>query len=523
MRGRTVAFITVVVVLLVTPTASQAFSLLPGAEGFSVEALTESGLSANQAAMHPYSLTAELNFELAGSGPFTDGDVRDLHLDLPQGLLANPTVVGKCSATQFRTPRNSPFQFSASGESCPLASQVGVVQVRSSLGPSRTFGVFNLVPVPGAAAQLGFSPFGRPIILTSHLHGSEGEYNFSLDAQEISQDFNLQGLTLTLWGNPWLVGHDNERGNCLNEVDPGQPFGSEATLEPEPQTPSTPPYQAGTCSIGDPKAEPPNAYLTLPPSCIPMKFALSATSWQHSESVSRTVQTSALQGCDLSPFEPTSLVQMNTERAASPAGLTFSLLVDQLRLLVNYTPTGRLLSGVRAPSPARKATVTLPEGVTINPSVGAGLGVCTPAQYAVETASSPPGAGCPNESKIGDFTVKSPLFEQAIEGALFLAAPFDNPFGSLIAIYLVAKSPERGILVKVSGELQADPLTGRLTATFDKLPQLPYSDLLIHFREGQRSPLATPSSCGTFPSDTEFVAWRDPALTNHASTAVPIT
>ena len=69
----------------------------------------------------------------------------------------------------------------------------------------------------------------------------------------------------------------------------------------------------------------------------------------------------------------------------------------------------------------------MPKGVTINPSVGAGLGVCTPAQFQAETPLSPPGAGCPNESKIGDFTVQSPIIDKTIEGAIFLAPPTKTP------------------------------------------------------------------------------------------------
>jgi hypothetical protein len=516
------AVVVAALAVVCSPGAAQALSLLPGSEGFSVEARTEAGGVAGQAGEHPYTLTARVNFAQDGSGPYTDGDVRGLHLDLPQGLLLNPAVAGRCSAGQFARPRISPFEESASGESCPIESQVGVVQVRSSLGATRTFGVFNLVPTPGAVAQLGFSPFGRPIVLTSRIHGSEGEYNLSLDAEELTQQFDLYGLTLTLWGNPWLVTHDDERGNCLNEADPAAHFGTEAQLESEPPSPAHP-YVPGTCSIGDPKSLPPSAYLTLPPVCTPMAFGLTATSWQQPGTIARGFETPALQGCGLSPFEPAPLVQLNTERASSPSGLTFSLLIDQLRLLANYTPAGRLLPKVRAPSPPKRATVTLPEGVTINPSVGAGLGVCTAAEYGAETVSSPPGAGCPNDSKIGDFTVESPLFAQPVDGALFLAAPHENPFGSLIAVYLVAKHPERGILIKVSGRLQADPLSGRLTATFNNLPQLPYSDLRVHFREGQRSPLATPPSCGSFPTETEFLAWREPGLVSRGSGAVPIT
>jgi hypothetical protein len=165
----------------------------------------------------------------------------------------------------------------------------------------------------------------------------------------------------------------------------------------------------------------------------------------------------------------------------------------------------------------RRAVVTLPEGVTINPSVGSGLGVCTAAQYEAETSSSPFGAGCPAESKIGDFRVKTPIVSGPVNGSIFLAAPRENPFGSLIAVYLVAKSIERGILVKVAGELKADPGSGNLTAVFDELPQLPYSDLEIHFREGQRSPLATPPACGNISTEADLTPWRDPGLVRHKS------
>ena len=506
------------------PSAQASFGFLPGPEGFEVKALDEEGHEASAAGMHPYALQVKLGFKLKEGGPNTDGDVKDLHLDLPPGLLMNPTTPGLCNAAQFQTPRQSPFEASASGESCPDTSQVGVAEVRSSLGAPRSFGLFNLVPVPGAAAQLGFAPYGRPVVLSTELHGSEGQYNLSLNAEGISQHFDLHGLKITLWGNPWLIQHDSERGNCLNEADPAAYHGSAAVPEPEPNPdPEHVHFEAGTCSVGDPVSFPPDAYLTLPPVCDPMTFTLSAAAWQGGQSDQRALQGAPLSDCAFSPFEPEPIMQLNSERASSPSGVSFGLSVNQFRLLVNYTPTGRLLPNVRAPSPARKAVVALPEGVSINPSVGAGLGVCHPAGYAAETAFSGPGQGCPEDAKIGDFTVKSPLFKDPVTGAMFLAAPHDNPFGSLIAIYLVAKSPERGVLVKVAGELKADPTTGRLTASFDNLPQIPYEELRMNFREGQRSPLATPGSCGTFRAETQFTAWRDPRLIKEGSVPVKVS
>ena len=101
---------------------------------------------------------------------------------------------------------------------------------------------------------------------------------------------------------------------------------------------------------------------------------------------------------------------------------------------------------------------------------------------------------------------------------MFFATPRENPFGTLLALYLVAKAPERGILVKVAGRVDPDPATGQLTATFDDLPQLPYSHFNVHFREGQRSPLATPSACGTYATEVDTSPWLRPA---HRSSTSP--
>jgi hypothetical protein len=52
--------------------------------------------------------------------------------------------------------------------------------------------------------------------------------------------------------------------------------------------------------------------------------------------------------------------------------------------------------------------------------------------------------------------------------------------------------------------------SGQLTATFDDLPQLPYSHFRVLFREGQRSPLLTPPSCGTYDTRVILHPWLDP-------------
>jgi hypothetical protein len=490
---------------LAAPVARASFGFLPGPSGFEVTTTEHNGSPDTQAGSHPYQMITTINFNLASEsptppgGPFTDGDLRDLSLELPPGLIENPSAVPKCTQAQFNTPRSSPFEASASGESCPQVAQVGVVAVHTSFagGSTRTFGVFNLVPPPGAPSRFGFSPFGDPVVFTPTVRQAEGEYGLTLELENLSQRLDLYGLRMTIWGAPWNLAHNTERGNCLNEVDPTDPFAK--------------------CSVGRPANHLPQAYLTLPTACSgPLIFTAAADSWQQPAPVSTTSTGPALEGCQLvnPSFNELATAEPTSQSASTPSGLDFNL---------ELPPEGLTEPEKLAPSQVRTAVLTLPEGMTLNPSVASGLGVCTPAQYAAEAVSTPPGGGCPNASKIGDLTVQSPLFEGSIKGSLFLAEPFQNPTGSLIALYLVAKSPERGVIVKVAGAAQADPVTGRLLVTFEDLPQLPYTHFTAHLREGHRAPLVTPATCGLYSTQTNLTPWPDPTTIRRNGSSFNLT
>jgi hypothetical protein len=476
--------LTILAAAALLPASAQALSFAPGPEGFGVAIEGEGGEgTVTQAGAHPYAITTKIGLESPGA-------LQNLELELPPGLIENPSAVAKCSQEAFNTPRSSPYEASRSGESCLPADQIGVLAVERA-GEWRSFGLFELAPPPGYPAQIGASPFGIPLVFTSRLRQSEGQYGVTLELVNLSPTLDPEALAMTVWGNPWGLSHDTQRGNCLNEAEPSFGWAKCPFSPPQP-------------------AHGPWAYLTLPASCgAPLSFEAGAGAWGDPVPASASVQSTneegdptGLEGCAKLLFEPHTSLQITDPRASSPSGLDFTL-----------TPKEEALTNYRLPVPSqpRTAIVTLPEGMTLNPSLAAGLGVCTPADYAAESATSPPGQGCPEDSKIGTFTVQSPLFEESIEGAIYLAQPHHNPFDSLLALYLIAKSPERGLLVKVPGRLDADPATGRLSADFEDLPQLPYSNLHVHLREGQRAPLATPAACGSFATRIELSPWSDPS------------
>ncbi|HWO46635.1 MAG TPA: hypothetical protein VNM41_01130, partial [Solirubrobacterales bacterium] len=134
-----------------------------------------------------------------------------------------------------------------------------------------------------------------------------------------------------------------------------------------------------------------------------------------------------------------------------------------------------------------------------NPSAAEGLGSCTEAQFGEASLEQ---RGCPGDSKLGTVDVSSPLLQAPLKGSLYLATPHQNPFGSLLATYLVIAEPRYGIFIKQAGSIDPDPVTGQIASTFEDLPELPFSDLTVHFREGPRAPLATPTACGAYTTTT---------------------
>jgi hypothetical protein len=426
-----------------------------------------------QAGAHPFSVTAKIDFaaptpaEKAGEVPL--GSPKDLTISLPAGLTVDPSTVPYCSTADFFLI-DAEHQFS----NCPPASSIGALTIRSSgqAGGGDPAPAFNLAPPPGVVAKIGFVFFHLPIAMQIKVN-PEPPHNLQIEAEGLFNFEPIGATDITLWGVPADPGHDPERVACAGEAH---------------------------CTAGiDTKP-----YLTLPRSCSgPLVASFEVNTWSEPESVlfgsseshDETGNPQGLGGCDHLGFAPAISAKPTTLAANSPTGLDFSLDLSDEGITSPEGLAGADLS---------KAVFTLPEGFTINPSVGAGLNVCARGDLLRETAFSDPGKGCPDASKIGSVDARSPVFGEELKGALYQATPYENSLGSLIALYLVLKNPNLGIAFKVPLEVKLDPRSGQITATAKDLPQIPLERFRLHFREGTRSPLASPPACGTYEAKADL-------------------
>ena len=106
---------------------------------------------------------------------------------------------------------------------------------------------------------------------------------------------------------------------------------------------------------------------------------------------------------------------------------------------------------------------------------------------------------CPDSSQYGTLTLHTPILptDAPMTGKIYVAKQNDNPFNNFLSLYLVVQDPERGLLVKIPGKVDLDPVTGQITTTFDELPQFPVSDMVLNLKGGDRAALVNPSTCGT--------------------------
>lgn len=458
--------------LTLTASASAAMQL----DSFGFAVTNADGSPSTQAGAHPYQVTTSFVVATHDDGAghiMPDENPRNLGVDLPAGMVGNPTAVPQCSEEQLEKP----------GVSCPANTQVGYVRLRA---PSTgllpfTFPVYNMKPSPGVPAEFGFWALNVAVHLQASVR-SGSDYGVTVTVKDLPESFPWTETAVTFWGVPSDPSHDTMRGSCLGFFGP----------------------LGGTCpSQGDRVP-----FLTNPPSCSGANTATARVdSWQTSGTFA-TAQASNLDvanrpagitGCDRLPFAPTITAQPGLRSAASPSGLSVRLHVPQ-----TGNPDGLDSATLD------RAVVTLPAGVAVSPSSADGLGACAPAQIRLNDGTMP---ACPDSAKIGTVRIDTPLLSDPLTGSIYLAQQNVNPFNSLLAIYVVASAD--GVVVKLAGHVEPDPVTGQLKTTFDHNPQLPFSDFQLTFKDGPRAALSNPEACGNYTTVAQLTPHGDgPTVTS---------
>jgi hypothetical protein len=438
--------------------AQAAFGIVPSGQPEGFEASVD-----NLQAGAPVNGTTNFNMNLSGI-ELDGGQIRDLRVDLPPGVAGNPQGIPFCTQSQLQLLVPT----------CPASSQVGVIQVRQDI-----FGfivpileqtpVFNMVPPPTQVAQFGFVVGGVPTNVSVTVR--PGDYGVRTFIKDTPQLFPVSGATVSIWGIPADPSHDKLRVPCL-EAGGGTPTGA-------------------SCPSSAPRV----AFLQNGTSCdsAPKTTTITATSWLNPSVFSplQSATSPPLTGCDKLPFQPRIKVTPSTAEAGVPTGLSVDL----------ETPQNADLAGL-ATAHLKDSVVKLPEGMAVSPAAADGLGACSDAQLAL-LSNEPP--SCPDSSKIGSLVIETPALADPVHGWIYLGTQTPS---QLLRFFLVMEG--HGLVVKIPGRVDLDPVTGQLTSTFDDNPQLPFSKLHLEFKGGPRAALVNPPTCGKKDTTATLTSWARP-------------
>jgi hypothetical protein len=416
-----------------------------------------------QVAGHPPFGITDFSFKKEFLG-FPEGAVRDVRVDLPPGLSVNPEATTvQCTEAELE------------GSGCPPLAKVGTVEVTAvqplGIGVPVPGVVYNIVPRQREPAEFGFRVNLLGVVDVSiYLEGTvswESDYHEGFTIRMVPNSVPLARNRLNFEGRAGNGSFITVGSNCNGSTTTGLTVDS---------------YEA------------PGSYLHYDTTPIePVKF------------ISPT-------GCGEVPFELSISSEPGTNAVDSPTG-------GSTELKVPFEPAKEI-----AQSNVKRAMVSLPTGMGLNPAAAPGLQACTGAQFGKGVAIGdritdpagvhPPAIACPDKSKIGTVAIETPVLPAgSLPGTVYLAEQQSREpaSGKEYRIFVNAESPRFGVYVRLVGEVVADPVTGRLTARFDEpayggLPQVPFSSFKLTF-DGAKGVLTSPPTCGPNTTTSQITAW----------------
>lgn len=441
------------------------------------------------------------------------GTLGELRVDLPPGLTVNPQATPtRCKMSEFDTPTGP-----AEAPACPPTTVVGVEKVwlKVVLGPGAGTPV---APIPGVTEV--------PLYNLEPEFGEPAKFGFKIGAPGKKSSVFLRADVA--WENDFHAGFTID----LPQPDPTSP---------------TRTWKSRLINLGALAGD--GTYINLPTTCFnphvpnPETENIYSTWARASTAVEEETGQDASfpvgytpfeaelppgvqpTGCENVPFEPTLEINPGTSHVDSPAPATVTARMP-------FDPAKEGGPGKLVQSHVRKAEVSLPKGMGLNPSGAQGLLACTDAQFkkGVRVYNNE----CPAASVIGRVVVDSPPLAEPLVGNVYVGEQKSmNPeSGDLYRILLEAKNEKEGIAARLVGRVKADKTTGQLTAEiYDDikgqftdqpagLPQVPFEEIRIHF--GPRNVLSSPPICST-ESTSLFEPWARPGEQKPAKSTVTVT
>lgn len=511
---------------------------------------------------HPYIGVTDFRFNRTAAGAPAGGNVEQLRVDIPRGLMPNPSAFARCNDMQLEA------------FTCPRESQVGTEEITLYIEALAALGditlevpIYNMTPLSNpeddgprrdVVARFGFHPAevveaisplptlpslpppldgllpGALATLAGELAGLHSvhivggvrdapstfgpfDYGlfFTIDHLPAYDDSDSASpgvvrTNLTFWGVPGDPAHDppgpGERGrgvSCVGFEETTPLIGEFCTPVPGP----------------GPAPDPATPFLSNPTECTGAPLEGRLTVQSHPDSGPVVTDTAVdrtptiidmddnqpkdgAQECQQLPFAGALELIPDVGSPDAPTGPLTTLTIDQ---------EGLADRDVFATSHVKDVSVTLPDGLTLNPSAANGLEACTDAQLAANTGV-PGGEACPDASRVGTVTAISPLLPPEadeppdsvplVTGSAYIGQPLP---GDMYRLFVTLDA--RDVAIRLKGSAVPDPGTGQITATFPNNPQLPFAELGVDLRDGPRAPLATPLDCGPKTGEAVLAPW----------------
>ncbi|HUN77888.1 MAG TPA: hypothetical protein VMU32_03110 [Solirubrobacteraceae bacterium] len=431
----------------------------------------ECKVPATQAGSHPVFSVSKFTMKtVEEKGEIPLGTVKRVRIDSPPGFITNPNAVPTCTDEQLTKEKK------AGENECPAGSQMGFTAIKifnpfskkaETLGP---LPMYNMVPPQGSPAD-----FAYYIPLTKEVVNLVGGVSWHQETKGVK-------------GVP--TGDSHEYYTIS---------GGEVPL-----------IESTTIFLSAPNS----TFLTVPTSCT----GPSTTYLELESGAGQVANTSftpvppltpvplETTGCNLVPFEPSLTLTPERTQSDVPTAATVEIKVPQ-------NPSPEALASAHL----RNSSVTLPEGMTLNPSAAHGLEGCTAEQVGIaKGVATEKKVECPAGSIIGTAVVESSAIlppegstgEGMLTGNIYLGKPANEAITKPpYTIYVVAESERYGLGLRLEGTVEPNPLTGQLTATFKENPQEPFNALKLTFKGGSLAPLANPLNCGAASASASLTPW----------------